>query len=80
MGTCMFFEKDNNPCVDDVIFDKIPTLKYFAKTRKILRMQRVFTKPKVEIFGNSEQSAREPDMETLAQAGVPPKYQEDGTK
>lgn len=80
MGTCMFFEKDNNPHVDDAVFDKIPTLKYFAKTRKILKMQRVFTKPKVEIFGDSEQNGCVPNIDTLSQAGVPPKYQEDGMK
>ncbi|EZA56373.1 hypothetical protein DMN91_010300 [Ooceraea biroi] len=77
MGTCMFFEKDDNPHVDDPVFDKIPTLKYFAKTRKILKMQRVFTKPKAEIFGNSEQDGCAPNIDALSQAGVPPKYQED---
>jgi len=76
----MFFEKDNNPHVDDVVFDKIPTLKYFGKTRKILKMQRVFTKPRVEIFGNSEQNACMPNIETLSQAGIPPKHEEDGMK
>lgn len=74
----MFFEKDDDPPVDDVIFDKIPTLKYFTKTRKVLKMQRVFTKPRAEVFGNSEINSCIPNVDTLSQAGVPPKYQEEG--
>ncbi|XP_032674556.1 general transcription factor 3C polypeptide 6 isoform X2 [Odontomachus brunneus] len=77
MGTYMFFEKDDDPHVDDVIFDKIPTLKYSAKTRKVLKMQRVFTKPRAEVFGNSEINSCIPNVDTLSQAGVPPKYQEE---
>lgn len=77
MGTYMFFEKDENPKVDDEVFDKVPTLKYFAKTRKLLKMQRVFTKPRVEILGDSEHDSCIPNSETLSQAGVPPKYQEE---
>ncbi|TGZ45621.1 general transcription factor 3C polypeptide 6 [Temnothorax longispinosus] len=77
MGTYMFFEKDDNPKVDDEVFDKVPSLKYFAKTRKLLKMQRVFTKPKVEILGDSEHDSCIPNIETLSQAGVPPKYQEE---
>ncbi|XP_020288875.1 general transcription factor 3C polypeptide 6 [Pseudomyrmex gracilis] len=77
VGTYMFFEKEDNPQVDDPIFDKAPTLKYFAKTRKLLKMQRVFTKPRTEILGDSEQSGCTPNMEILSQAGVPPKYQEE---
>ncbi|XP_077281058.1 general transcription factor 3C polypeptide 6 [Temnothorax americanus] len=77
MGTYMFFEKDDNPKVDDEVFDKVPTLKYFAKTRKLLKMQRVFTKPRVEILGDSEHDSCIPNTETLSQAGVPPKYQEE---
>lgn len=76
----MFFEKDDNPHVDDVVFDKVPTLKYFAKTRKVLKMQRVFTKPRVEIFGDPEHDSCIPNTDTLSQAGVPPKYQEEGMK
>lgn len=78
MGTYMFFEKDDNPKVDDEVFDKVPSLKYFAKTRKLLKMQRVFTKPRVEILGDSEHDSIIPNTETLSQAGVPPKYQEEG--
>lgn len=77
MGTYMFFEKDDNPKVDDEVFDKVPSLKYFAKTRKLLKMQRVFTKPRVEILGDSEHDSCIPNTETLSQAGVPPRYQEE---
>jgi len=77
MGTYMFFEKDDNPKVDDEVFDKVPSLKYFAKTRKLLKMQRVFTKPRIEILGDSEHDSIIPNTETLSQAGVPPKYQEE---
>lgn len=76
LGTCMFFEKDDNPHVDDVVFDKVPALKYFAKTRKVLKMQRVFTKPRVDVFGDSEHESCIPNIDILSQAGVPPKYQE----
>ncbi|CAL1675433.1 unnamed protein product [Lasius platythorax] len=76
-GTYMFFEKDDDPRVDDVVFDKVPTLKYFAKTRKVLKMQRVFTKPRVEVLGDSEHDSCIPNIDTLSQAGVPPKYQEE---
>ncbi|XP_011159352.2 general transcription factor 3C polypeptide 6 [Solenopsis invicta] len=77
IGTYMFFEKDDNPKVDDEVFDKVPSLKYFAKTKKLLKMQRVFTKPRVEILGDSEHDGCTPNTEMLLQAGVPPKYQEE---
>nr|XP_012225219.1 PREDICTED: general transcription factor 3C polypeptide 6 [Linepithema humile]XP_012225220.1 PREDICTED: general transcription factor 3C polypeptide 6 [Linepithema humile] len=77
VGTYMFFEKDDNPQVDDVVFDKVPNLKYFAKTRKVLKMQRVFTKPRVEVLGDSEHDGCTPNIDTLSQAGVPPKYQDE---
>lgn len=80
MGTYMFFENDNNPQVDDIVFDKVPTLKYCAKTRKVLKMQRVFVKPRDEVLGDTEHSGYTPNTETLSQAGVPPKYQEEGRK
>lgn len=80
VGTYMFFEKDDNPKVDDEVFDKVPTLKYFTKTRKLLKMQRVFMKPRVEVLGDSEHDSCIPNIETLSQAGVPPKYQEEGKK
>lgn len=80
MGTYMFFEKDDNPKVDDEVFDKVPSLKYYAKTRKLLKMQRVFTKPRVEVLGDSEHESCIPNTDTLSQAGVPPKYQEEGKK
>ncbi|EFN83196.1 general transcription factor 3C polypeptide 6 [Harpegnathos saltator] len=77
VGTYMFFEKDDDPHVDDIIFDKVPTLKYFAKTRKLLKMQRVFAKPKVELFDNPDISNCIPNINALSQAGVPLKYQQD---
>lgn len=76
-GTHMFFEKDDDPHIDDAVFDKVPTLKYFAKTKKILKMQRIFTKPRVEVLGDSEHDSCIPNIDTLSQAGVPPKYQEE---
>jgi len=80
VGTYLFFEKDDNPKVDDEVFDKVPSLKYFAKTRKLLKMQRVFTKPRGEILGDSERDSCTPNTEMLSEAGVPPKYQEEGKK
>lgn len=74
----MFFEKDDHPTVDDPVFDKIPTLKYFKKTRKFLRMQRAFVTPRYEVLGDSEHNKCIPNMETIREAGVPPKYQEEG--
>lgn len=80
MGTYMFFEKDDDPQVDDPVFDKMPTLKYCAKTRKLLKMQRVFVKPRDEVLGDTEHRGCIPNTETLSQAGVPPQYQAEGTK
>ncbi|KAG7197770.1 hypothetical protein KM043_001588 [Ampulex compressa] len=76
-GTYMFFEKDNCPIVDDYTFDTIPTQKYFAKTRKVLKMQRIFTKSRTEVLGDSEHVKCIPNMDTLAQAGVPPTCQKE---
>lgn len=75
----MFFEKDDKPFVDDPVFDQVPTLKYFGKTRKILKMQRVFVKQRTEVLGDSDHSKCIPNMDTIQQAGVPPKYQTEGT-
>ncbi|XP_058791750.1 uncharacterized protein LOC131664564 [Phymastichus coffea] len=76
VGTYMFFEKDDNPAIDDPVFDKIPTLKYFQKTRKLLRMQRAFVTSRYEVVGDSENKKCIPNIETIKEAGVPPKYQE----
>ncbi|XP_035742441.1 probable serine/threonine-protein kinase dyrk1 isoform X1 [Vespa mandarinia] len=75
VGTFMFFEKDDKPIVDDPIFDQTPTLKYFGKTRKVLKMQRVFVKQRTEVLGDSEHSKCIPNKDTIKQAGVPPMYQ-----
>ncbi|XP_014204490.1 DNA ligase 1 [Copidosoma floridanum] len=77
VGTYLFFEKDKNPEFDDQIFDKIPSLKYYNKTRKLLKMQRAFLVPKYEVVGDSKHSECIPNVETLKEAGVPPKYQEE---
>lgn len=74
----MFFEKDDKPVVDDPIFDQTPTLKYFGKTRKVLKMQRVFVKQRTEVLGDSEHSKCIPNTDTIKQAGVPPMYQSQG--
>ncbi|XP_011500577.1 PREDICTED: uncharacterized protein LOC105364367 [Ceratosolen solmsi marchali] len=77
IGTYLFFEKDVNPVIDDPVFDKVPTLKYFKKTRKLLKMQRAFVVPRYEVLGDSNHSQSIPNKNTIKAAGVPPKYQED---
>lgn len=77
IGTYMFFEKDTNPVVDDPIFDKIPNVKYFTKAKKVLKMKRVFVKPRLEVLGDSNNPSCTPNMETIQDAGIPPKYQEE---
>jgi hypothetical protein len=78
IGTYLFFEKDLNPIIDDPVFDKVPTLKYFKKTRKLLKMQRAFVVPRYEVLGDSSHSQSIPNLDTIREAGVPVKYQEDG--
>ncbi|XP_066595235.1 uncharacterized protein [Prorops nasuta] len=77
VGTYLFFEEDKNPTVDDPIFDINPTLKYFQKTKKLLKMQRVFTKQHTEVLGDSQHPDCIPNLKTINEAGVPPKYQKD---
>ncbi|XP_003427205.1 spindle pole body component 110 [Nasonia vitripennis] len=77
VGTYMFFDKDNNPTIDDPVFDKVPTIKYFQKTRKVLKMQRAFVMPRYEVLGDSEHSRSVPNMDTIKEAGIPMKYQEE---
>ncbi|XP_017887184.1 general transcription factor 3C polypeptide 6 [Ceratina calcarata] len=74
-GTYMFFTKDDNPTVNDPVFDVAPNLKYFAKTRKSLKMRRVFIKPRTEVLGDSEHNECIPNLDTLKQAGIPFQYQ-----
>lgn len=76
----MFFTKNDNPTVDDPVFDTAPNFKYFAKTRKFLKMQRIFTKSRTEVLGDSENNECIPNPNTLKQAGIPFQYQEEGTK
>ncbi|KAI4486635.1 hypothetical protein M0804_006005 [Polistes exclamans] len=75
VGTYMFFDKDDQPVVNDPVFDQVPTLKYFGKTRKVLKMQRVFVKQRVEVLGDSEHSKCIPNIDTIKEAGIPPMYQ-----
>lgn len=76
VGTCMLFDKDN-PEVEDPVFDKTPNIRYNTKTKKILKMKRVFVKPRLEVLGDSNCSSCIPNIETIKEAGVPPKYQQD---
>lgn len=74
----MFFTKDDNPVVDDPVFDTASNLKYFAKTRKCLKMRRIFIKPRTEVLGDSEHDQCIPNLNTLKQAGIPFQYQKEG--
>ncbi|XP_043254498.1 uncharacterized protein LOC122398564 [Colletes gigas] len=74
-GTYMFFTKNDTSVVDDPVFDVAPDLKYFAKSKKFLKMQRVFMKPRTEVLGDSEHCKCIPNLDTLKQAGVPHRYQ-----
>ena len=75
----MFFRKDNKSTVEDPVFEVAPTVKYLTKTRKVLKMQRVFVTPRTEVLGDSKHNECIPNLETIKKAGVPPKYQKDGT-
>lgn len=66
--------------IDDPVFDAAPNFQYFAKTRKFLKMQRIFTKSRTEVLGDSENNECIPNPNTLKQAGIPFQYQEEGTK
>lgn len=75
VGTYMFFDKDDQPVINDPVFDQVPTLKYFGKTRKVLKMERIFVKQRVEVLGDSEHSKCIPNIDIIKEAGVPPMYQ-----
>ena len=75
-GTYMFFTSDDTSVVNDPVFDAASNLKYFAKTRKFLKMQRIFIKPRTEVLGDSEDSQCIPNLNTLKQAGIPIRYYE----
>lgn len=76
----MFFTKNDSPMVDDPVFDTASNFKYFAKTRKLLKMQRIFTKSRTEVLGDSENNECIPNPNTLKEAGIPSQYQKEGTK
>lgn len=74
----MFFTSDDTCAVNDHVFDAASNLKYFAKTRKFLKMQRIFIKPRTEVLGDSEDPQCIPNFSTLKQAGIPLRYYEQG--
>lgn len=77
IGTYMFFTKDENTEPEDPVFDTASTLKYYAKTRKLLKMQRIFIKHRTEVLGDSEDSRCIPNLNTIVEAGVPIEQQEE---
>lgn len=77
IGTYMFFTRNDTLVADDPLFDDIRSLEYFAKTRKILKMQRIFVKPRTEVLGDSDHHQCVPNSKTLQLAGVPCRYQEE---
>ncbi|XP_008545120.1 protein PFC0760c [Microplitis demolitor] len=80
VGTSLFFEKDPNPPVGDPVFDKPINIKYFGKVDKILKMKRIFVKPRLEVLGDSEHSSCIPNIKTLKDFGIPPSYQDKALK
>lgn len=76
-GTYLFFTKHHDSTLDDPVFDTASNLKYFAKTRKCLKMRRIFIKPRAEVLGDSEHEQCIPNLNTLKQAGVPTRYQKE---
>ncbi|XP_053987053.1 uncharacterized protein LOC128891900 [Hylaeus anthracinus] len=74
-GTYMFFMKSDNSTVEDPVFDVPSNLKYFGKTRKFLKMQRIFLKPRTEVLGDSKHPKCIPNLNTVKEAGVPGRYQ-----
>ncbi|KAG8034505.1 hypothetical protein G9C98_007581 [Cotesia typhae] len=80
VGTSLFFKKDPNAVIDDPVFDKANNIKYFGKVDKILKMKRIFVKPRVEVLGNSEHPSCMPNMKTIQDFGIPPDYQKNALK
>ncbi|XP_043791187.1 general transcription factor 3C polypeptide 6 isoform X2 [Apis laboriosa] len=74
VGTYMFFTKTNDSAISDPVFDIAPNFKYFAKTKKFLKMQRIFIKSRTEVLGDSENNQCIPNSYTLKQAGIPLQY------
>ncbi|KAK0172426.1 hypothetical protein PV328_005743 [Microctonus aethiopoides] len=77
VGTYMFFDKNTEPVIEDEVFDKTPSLKYYNKSKKVLKMKRVFVKPRLEVLGDSNHPQSIPNLETIKAAGVPPNYQKE---
>ena len=63
VGTALFFEEDPAPSGSDPVFTTIPKhqLRYVCKTRKALRMSRVFLKRKDSVH---DDSGLHPDVDT----------------
>jgi len=63
VGTALFFEEDPSPAGSDPVFTTIPKhqLHYVCKTRKALRMSRVFLKRKDSVH---DDSGLNPDVDT----------------
>ena len=63
VGTALFFEGDPSPAGSDPVFTTIPKhqLRYVCKTRKALRMSRVFLKRKDSVH---DDSGLNPDVDT----------------
>ncbi|XP_043791188.1 general transcription factor 3C polypeptide 6 isoform X3 [Apis laboriosa] len=80
VGTYMFFTKTNDSAISDPVFDIAPNFKYFAKTKKFLKMQRIFIKSRTEVLGDSENNQCIPNSYTLKQAGIPLQYRTEGIK
>lgn len=76
----MFFTKTNDSSMSDPVFDIVPNFKYFAKTKKFLKMQRIFIKSRTEVLGDSENNQCIPNSYTLKQAGIPLQYRTEGIK
>jgi len=75
VGTALFFEEDPSPAGNDPVFTTIPQhqLRYVCKTRKALRMSRVFLKRKDSVH---EDSGLNPDVD--AGENSADKYHETG--
>lgn len=75
----MFFDKnDNREQVDDPFCENTASKKYYCKTRKILRMRRIFSTPRTEFLEDKDDPLCLPNPEPIKAAGVPVKYQEAG--
>lgn len=76
----MFLDKnDNKEQADDPFCENTASKKYYCKTRKVLKMRRIFSTPRTEFLDNNDDPQCNPNPEQVKAAGVPVKYQEEGT-